>query len=107
MCANVNHMKATLETKHSVMTLLRQSGYALLGQDQNTGEFSFAKRAGGGDYPRFHAYVKKEGGTIHINLHLDQKKPSYSGSHAHNAEYEGEILEEEMKRINLALQSLK
>lgn len=85
---------------------MRRSGYALLGQDQNTAELSFAKRAGGGDYPRFHAYVKKEGGIIRVNLHLDQKKPSYAGTHAHNAEYDGELLEGEMERIKKTLASL-
>jgi hypothetical protein len=100
-------MKITLHTNESVINVLRRAGYGLLGQDQNTGEISFVKRAGSGDYPRFHAYVKKETGIITVNLHLDQKKPSYSGSHAHNAEYEGDILDEEAKRINLALQSLK
>lgn len=100
-------MKITLKTNESAINVLRRAGYGLIGQDQNTGEISFAKRAGGGDYPRFHAYVKKETGIIIINLHLDQKKPSYSGSHAHNAEYEGEILDKEAERIKSALQSLK
>jgi len=34
-----------------------------------------------------------------FNLHLDQKQPSYAGAHAHNAEYEGEIVEREIERL--------
>lgn len=99
-------MKSEIITKESVINLMRRSGYALLGQDPNTAELSFAKRAGGGDYPRFHAYVKKEGGTIRISLHLDQKKPSYAGSHAHSGEYDGELVGGEMERIKKTLLTL-
>lgn len=92
-------MKITIQTDRSATDIMRRSGYGLLGQDADTGEISFAKRAGGGDYPRLHAYVKKEGKIITVNLHLDQKRPSYGGSHAHNAEYESPLLEQEALAI--------
>jgi len=52
-----------------------------------------------GDYPRFHIYSKEEGSQIIINLHLDQKKPSYEGSHAHSGDYDSETVREEAERI--------
>jgi hypothetical protein len=32
-------------------------------------------------------------------LHLDQKKPQYKGTRAHNGEYDGPIVEREITRI--------
>jgi len=92
-------MQITIKTNKSAINLMRRSGYASLRQNENTGEISFIKRAGENNYPRFHVYIKKDGKIITINLHLDQKKPSYSGSHAHNAEYEGSLLNKEVNRI--------
>jgi hypothetical protein len=91
-------MKIEIKTKESVINLFQKSGY-VLSKQVSENEFSFLKRLGGGDYPRFHAYVKKDNGVIIINLHLDQKRPSYKGSHAHNAEYFGELVESEAERI--------
>lgn len=34
-----------------------------------------------------------------INLHLDQKKPSYAGTSAHAGEYEGPVVEREASRL--------
>src|SRR3989338_10126679 len=45
------------------------------------------------------AVRKKPVNQQFLNLHLDQKKPSYAGAHAHNAEYEGELVEAEGKRL--------
>ncbi len=54
----------------------------------------------GANYPRFHAYVRQmPDNSLQINLHLDQKQPSYEGSHAHSGEYEGEIVLMERRRI--------
>jgi hypothetical protein len=36
---------------------------------------------------------------IVFNLHLDQKKASYEGAPRHNAEYEGEAVENEIERL--------
>ncbi|MBI2459354.1 MAG: hypothetical protein HYV53_02250 [Parcubacteria group bacterium] len=78
--------------------LLRQAGYAYL-MDRRTGQESYARRFGRGFYPRFHLYLEEQGGQVIFNLHLDQKQASYEGAHAHNAEYDGELVEEEMRRI--------
>jgi hypothetical protein len=73
----------------SPLNALRRSGYSFQRKDERTGEMSFVKRAGSGDYPRFHIYASQdERGTVQINLHLDQKKASYEGATAHSGEYE-------------------
>jgi len=82
-------MKLSFEgLKDSPLNLLRRAGYAFLRRDDATGEISFTKRVGNADYPRFHLYVKTIGDTgAQVNLHLDQKKASYSGATAHSVEY--------------------
>ena len=60
---------------------------------------SFAKRAGTGQFPRFHAYVEQGKDTVMVNLHLDAKAPSYEGTSAHAGEYDGPLIETEIARI--------
>jgi hypothetical protein len=78
--------------------LLRQAGYAYL-MDRNTGQESYVRRFNRGFYPRFHLYIEEQGNQVILNLHLDQKQASYEGAHAHNAEYDGDLVEQEMARI--------
>lgn len=81
---------------------MRRAGYGEF-NDPNTGIASYTKRLGGGGdfYPRFHAYVETDSDNRQsINLHLDQKKPSYAGAHAHNADYEGGRVAEEGNRLS-------
>ncbi|MBI4708669.1 MAG: hypothetical protein HY764_00490 [Candidatus Portnoybacteria bacterium] len=86
--------------KDTPLNLMRRASYGFLGRDQRTGEESFAMRLSGADYPRFHIFAQKRGEELFINLHLDQKKPSYGGFTAHSGEYEdSEILEKEAERI--------
>lgn len=86
--------------KDSALNILRRAGYAFLRRDERTGELSFSKRIGNEDYPRFHIYVKDNGKSAEVNLHLDQKKPSYKGSNAHSGEYENnQWLEKEAEII--------
>lgn len=59
----------------------------------------FIKRVGVAEYPHFHLYLQEEGENVILNLHLDQKKPSYEGASRHSGEYEGELVEKEMERI--------
>jgi len=79
-------------------SLLRQAGYAYL-IDRNSGQESFVRPLNRGYYPRFHLYLEERNGQAVLNLHLDQKQASYAGAQAHNAEYDGELVEEEMRRI--------
>lgn len=80
---------------------------------QNEGEVSIVRQLGRNDYPRFHLYIKRSFVKVSeeqmqakdciFSLHLDQKKPSYGGSHAHSGEYEGALVQEEAERINSLL----
>lgn len=77
---------------------LRQVGYIYL-EDRKTGNESFVRPLNRGYYPRFHLYLEQLSDRVILNLHLDQKQASYAGAHAHNAEYDGEMVEAEMARI--------
>ena len=85
--------------KNTPLNLMRQAGYSFERKDPKTEEESFVRHLSTEEYPKIHAFIKKQGEEIIINLHLDQKKPSYPGSYAHAAEYESEILEKEAKNI--------
>jgi hypothetical protein len=94
-------MKIILEGKFSENSrnLVRRCGYGEF-INPRTGEQSFTRKLGGGIYPQFHLYINEESDRgIVLNLHLDQKKPTYAGSHAHSGEYDGELVENEAKRI--------
>ena len=77
---------------------MRSAGYAFDRQEGD--ELSFARRISG-DYPRWHAYTHQEDNSLIINLHLDQKKPSYGTNHAHSGEYDGPLVAAESQRIKL------
>ena len=91
--------------KDNPSNFLRTCGYAF--ERQEGEELSFVRRLAGTDYPRFHIYAhieeirnpKSEIRNLIVNLHLDQKKPSYKGTSAHSGEYAGELVEEEINRI--------
>ena len=91
-------MQIRLENiKENATSFMRTCGYAL---ERQTGrELSFIRRLRGYNYPRFHTYTYVEDGILVINLHLDQKKPSYEGTNAHSGEYDGALVEAEAERI--------
>jgi hypothetical protein len=86
-------------------SVVRRFSYAHI-FDRRTGKESFAKRLGGGYYPRFHLYLEERGGDVIFSLHLDQKKASYQGQTMHNAEYDGELVEEEISNMRNYIASL-
>jgi hypothetical protein len=92
--------------KDNIYNISRKIGYqfvrALRDADGND-EADFARVMGASGYPKFHLYIKFKGSDLIFNLHLDQKKPSYSGTSAHAGEYEGPIIEAEAKRIQQIL----
>ncbi len=94
-------MRFSIKTGENIRTFGRTIGYRLL--DEKGGEFNFARPLGVNDYPRFHAYAMARPGEIIVNLHLDQKRPSYEGATAHSGEYEGRFIEEEAERIKAAV----
>ena len=110
-------MKFQIKTNKSISDIIRTIGYAttylqpgkpaFADSSGEASEVSVARKLGVGDYPRFHLYIRQSFGTepqdklntYVFNLHSDQKKPSYKGSHGHSGEYEGKLAEEEMGRI--------
>ncbi|MDP3794569.1 MAG: hypothetical protein Q8R13_01410 [bacterium] len=84
--------------RESLVTMLRRAGYAP--HRGHEAAASYVRRMGGvGEYPRFHLYADERAGAVVLNLHLDQKQPSYGQSHAHSGEYEGETVARERERI--------
>jgi hypothetical protein len=97
--------------KENLLVLIRKAGYIPTSYSFATkDEFNFIKPLSGrkGQYPRFHIYVEEnfEKGDYIFNLHLDQKKASYGKYSDHSAEYEGEIIEKEARRIKEATERL-
>ena len=90
--------------KINIIDLFQKAGYSYRGVYNN--DMSFIKRVGLDEYPHYHIYVKELDNEILINMHLDQKKPSYEGVAAHNAEYNGELVEKEMERVKKVIESL-
>lgn len=80
----------------NIINILRAAGYH---QDkiQRSSDLSFLRPLLEDRYPRFHIYYNKE--KQEINIHLDHKAPKYDYASDHGAEYEGKIVEEEVKRI--------
>lgn len=89
--------------KDNIYNLLKKLGYYFVGRNQKESEIVFKRPLERNGYPRFHLYLKINEDRVIFNLHLDQKKPSYKGSPAHSAEYEGEVVENEIERIRQSL----
>jgi len=96
-------MKFTINLSGKTLyTLMRSLSYAPEGK---LGEPAFHRFLAGRSYPKFHIYctAAADQKSAALNLHLDQKQPSYKGSHAHNAEHTGSVVATEAARIqNLA-----
>ena len=91
-------MKFSINIKgQNALSLARKAGYI---PDKSTGmgELAFVRPLDR-DYPRFHLYTREVDGVLALNLHLDQKRPTYGGHTAHSGEYEGELVSGEARRI--------
>jgi hypothetical protein len=89
----------------NVKSFLQRAGYSS-SIHSKTGRINFSKRLTSDIYPHFHIYIEKNvEGRSYFSLHLDQKKVSYHGSKAHNAEYEGGIVEKEGDRLKQLINS--
>lgn len=71
------------------------------------GQYSYARRVSGAMFPRYHVYVEQKENGMTVSLHVDQKAPSYEGTHAHAGEYEGQLVEREMKWIASQIEKMK
>ena len=86
----------------SVVEVAREIGYMIIDSNENA-EYNLVRKLTGQNYPRFHVYLKQRCDMFIFSLHLDQKKPSYAGSHAHSGEYTGPVVDEEAERIQSIL----
>ena len=82
----------------SPRNFVRHLGYAEH-HDRHATAPSFTKRLSREFYPRYHLYYDERPDGLMLKLHLDQKRPSYEGSHAHSGEYDGAVVEREISRI--------
>lgn len=79
--------------------LMRKCGYAEF-RDPVTKKTSYVRLFHARNYyPRFHVYLEEAKSGFVVDLHLDQKKPSYGSSSAHAGEYDGPVVEQELKRM--------
>lgn len=85
------------QNKRNAIDIIRRLGYVPQGTTPQ-GEISCVRRMGG-DYPRFHIYLKEEKEVFNFSIHLDQKKPIYKGTAAHSGEYDSDVVREEVARI--------
>ncbi len=85
--------------------LIRRCGYGEI-TSFHTKETSYKRSLGSGHYPRFHVYIKKFEDHFDFSIHIDQKEVSYEGSTAHSGEYEGELVENEARRITSIIAGL-
>ena len=87
----------------TLYTCMRNAGYAPERASHTTSntKSKFHRLLGGRPYPKFHLYcaLSADAKSATLNLHLDQKKPSYKGTHAHAAEHDGAIVKAEVRRI--------
>ncbi|MCX6758262.1 MAG: hypothetical protein NTX14_00975 [Candidatus Nealsonbacteria bacterium] len=88
--------------KDNINNLARKLGYSFqrAKKDENgIDELEFSRVMSASGYPRFHLFLRSVGDDLVFTIHLDQKRPSYSGTSAHAGEYSGPVVEEEGKRI--------
>ncbi len=91
--------------KGNIVEVARSVGYIIIDTKENN-EYNMVRKINFDNYPRFHIYLRQSFAgaqdklnTYVFNLHLDQKKPIYKGTHAHSGEYEGLVIEDEADRI--------
>ncbi len=96
----------TKKTKENVANLSRILGYRPMSIIK--GELNCQRPLANANYPRFHLFIKesKEKDRLAFSLHLDQKRPSYSGSSAHSGEYEGGLVKSEAERIKKIIENI-
>lgn len=85
-------MKIYLAKKENLYSFMRECGYAPFKE-------SYVRTLTAHGFPRFHIYVNETEDQYILNLHLDQKKPSYGKETAHSGEYDGAIVEQEAVKI--------
>lgn len=82
------------KTRENIYSLMRQAGYRPHAD-------SYIRPLGQDFYPRFHLYITENDKSDEalLSLHLDQRKPRYQGATAHNADYDGKLIDQEADRL--------
>ncbi len=103
-------VKFKLKNNINFRSFIRKAGYYQQASRiilNNVEEINCVRRLSVDNYPHFHLFIKKiNQNEIILSLHLDQKKPSYSGASAHSGEYDSPLVQAEMKRIISILSDL-
>lgn len=80
------------ELRENINAFMRRAGYVPFHD-------SYIRQLASSGYPRFHIYIDTLEEKYVLNLHLDQKRPSYGHETAHSGDYEGKPVEQEAERI--------
>lgn len=113
-------MRIVITTTDTALTFMRRAGYGY--QKEGSGEIAFVRRVSGSPFPRYHAYVTESANgrvetpnqslqlaagslQLEINLHVDQKAPTYQRGRAHAGEYDGPLVEQEATRLRALTQA--
>jgi len=87
-------------TSAELQNWLRKKGYHPA--ENKVGVTNFSRRVMPYQpFPKFHIYFNSLTDGTELDLHLDQKAETrhYQATHAHNAEYDGPLLEQEKQRL--------
>ncbi len=84
--------------KYNTKVIMNRLGYHLH-VARGVSEVSYVKRLGSSFYPRYHVYLQGDDRGIVVNIHYDEKKPSYRGTRMHSGQYGGELVSQEAQRI--------
>ncbi len=92
------------KTNENPANILRRVGYRYFGLGKKETELVFYRPLGQDAFPRFHLYLEedKKNDQLFFSIHLDQRRPVYSGSVAHHGEYQGELVEKEVEKVKKA-----
>lgn len=90
---------------YSADYLIRRAGYGRWEDKAHSG-VSYTRKLGTVNYPRFHVHLTSFEKYFEVELHLDQKQPSYLKGKAHSGEYEGPVIEDEARRITAIISEI-
>lgn len=97
---NKMDIKYTLQRQINLNTLIRQMGYHPI-VDRRTNTQSWVRLLSSGFYPRFHMYITLQPQSVHLSLHIDQKKQTMDlpGLKRHAGEYNSPVVQAEGARL--------
>ena len=81
------------------VAIMRMAGYHKIQRSLQNTQLNFVRPLSLAGFPRFHIYLKETKTDYIFALHLDQKRTVYSGTKAHQGDYDSQIIEQEIQRI--------